>query len=125
MAGVFQAPNLGPCCACGCQGDDVRNILMLKRLAPVPGTGWGCVVCGLPPNGAIAILCGACLHSGEPARFAVYGLAADQQRIPVADLPPGEFIHDARAHRQHAHQHPVLHNAIISRTHRTEKGGRR
>lgn len=115
MAAIFQAPNLGPCCACGCQGDDVANIIMLHRLAPTPGTGWGCMVCNLPANGAIAVLCNACLNSSAPLRFVVSGLAADQQRIPIEDLPVGEFKHDEAAHRSYE-RHAVSSRVMIDRT---------
>ena len=50
-----EVPNLGPCCHCG-RTDDVRTIVMLSRRGPMPGCGWGCVVCGLPLDGAIAVL---------------------------------------------------------------------
>lgn len=49
----------GTCCACGGHAD-LATFLMLPFRAPVPGTGWGCVVCGLPPDGAIAAICDEC-----------------------------------------------------------------
>ena len=51
-------PDLGPCCCCG-GTERVRDIVMLSRKAPVPGTGWGCVVCGLPNDGASYVCCDA------------------------------------------------------------------
>ncbi len=63
-----EPPDLGPCCACGKSGPDVRNIMMLHVRAPVPGTGWGCFACKLPLNGAVAVLCDICLltHAEPP-----------------------------------------------------------
>jgi len=47
--------DLGPCCAC--EGfESVRNVLMLHVKMTVPGQGWGCLVCGLSFDGALAVL---------------------------------------------------------------------
>jgi hypothetical protein len=56
-------PDLGPCCACGKAGLMVRNIIMLPVRGPADGNGWGCFQCGLPMEGAVAVLCDACLES--------------------------------------------------------------
>lgn len=53
--------DLGPCCACGRIGHSpVRNILLLDVQGLEPGRGWGCSVCNLPADGAIAIVCDDC-----------------------------------------------------------------
>lgn len=50
---------LGECCIC--QGAvAVRNIILLPSKCPTPGQGWDCEVCGLPPDGALAVLCECC-----------------------------------------------------------------
>lgn len=85
--------DLGPCCTCLEHRIDVRNILMLPLRAPVPGTGWGCVVCHLPADGAVAVLCDACV--GEAPRYACDGYPKDGGRIPVG-LLSGPFDHDPR-----------------------------
>lgn len=86
----------GPCCAC--EGTEhVRNIMMLHFKAPVPGTGWGCVVCNLPFDGAVAVLCDRCLEIQAGLRFAVNGFAADKKRIPYEDLR-GVHEHDMKFH---------------------------
>jgi len=41
--------DLGACCACGRSDSLVRNVVMLEQRASVPGTGWGCLLCNLPP----------------------------------------------------------------------------
>lgn len=61
---------LGPCC--GCQTiDGVRHVLTLNQKSPKPGHGWGCVQCGLAPDGAVAVLCDKCVE-----RFKRDGLTA-------------------------------------------------
>jgi len=89
--------DLGPCCAChGTRR--VRNIVMLPRRAPVPGTVWGCFVCGLPGDGAIAVLCDPC-HAEliEPVE-AVYGYASNRGRVAIALLDAAPFAHDPAKH---------------------------
>jgi hypothetical protein len=92
---VTDAPDLGPCCRCRATAG-VVNILMLDRRAPVPGTGWGCVVCGLPSDGAIAVLCNACL--GRRPVEVCHGYPAEGLRIGFEDLEPGAFEHDLTKH---------------------------
>jgi hypothetical protein len=77
--------DLGTCCACGgTQG--VRNVIMLDKKAPIPGRGWGCVVCKLPLDGAIAVLCDDCLDSKAEIRFACRGYPATDGRVPIGEL---------------------------------------
>ena len=66
--------------------------------APVPGTGWGCVVCRQPNDGAMAIVCDECLAGKRPYQFAIRGFAADRQRIPIGELA-GSFGHNLDYHR--------------------------
>jgi hypothetical protein len=98
MSGV----NLGGCCMCS--GPGARNILMLHRRAPVAGHGWGCAQCGLPPDGAAAVLCDECLdlYAEKPdlLEFCCRGYPAIDGRIAIADLPPGDFDHDMSKHEQ-------------------------
>lgn len=94
--------SLGPCCGCGCEGPEVRNIMMLDKIAPVPGTGWGCVVCGLPNDGAIAVTCDDCAGSEvngfSHVRYVCAGYAGDGVRVPLAGLSPAPFRHDQSKH---------------------------
>jgi hypothetical protein len=87
------APDLGPCCNCG-STEDVRNVLMLNHRAPVPGTGWGCVVCNLPHDGAVAVLCDSCADKGDPIRAVCVGYPKNGKRMPLDQLPQGDFEHD-------------------------------
>lgn len=93
-------PDLGPCCICG--GGGAVNIIMLHRRGAIPGRGWGCVQCGLPSDGAAAVLCPACLdkYQADPAALtmACRGYPGTDGRVPIADLPEGEFDHDPAKH---------------------------
>ena len=98
---MWATPDLGPCCACSKEDvRSVRNIVCLDRLAPVPGTGWGCFVCGLPMNGASAAICDECMRDEREIKFAIKGLAADKQRVPIDELAPGDFQHDPGLHAE-------------------------
>ncbi|MBI1207475.1 MAG: hypothetical protein GC191_09340 [Azospirillum sp.] len=94
------APDLGPCCICS--GTAPSNILMLARRAAVPGHGWGCVQCGLPSDGAVAVLCDGCLtlYQADAAILTACcrGWPATDGRIAIADLPQGVFEHNLAMH---------------------------
>lgn len=83
---------VGPCCACG-KMRALRNILTLPRRG-APGHGWGCVICKLPADGAVAALCDDCFDLGIKLKFVCAGYAKDPARIALADLPPEPFKHD-------------------------------
>jgi hypothetical protein len=91
------AIDLGGCCACRNAGPTVRNIVMLPFRAPVSGKGWGCVVCHLPSDGAVAVLCDACLESGAPIRDVCAGYPAENMRMARESLKEA-FDHDMRFH---------------------------
>jgi hypothetical protein len=93
--------DFGPCCRCG-RCHDVRNILMLSRRAPTPGKGWGCVVCGLPADGAVAVLCDDCVASGEGPRFVCTGYPATDGRTPIEETSDEPFDHDETKHAEEA-----------------------
>lgn len=88
--------NLGTCCACG-GAENVRNIICLNKLAPAPGKGWACVVCGLPPIGALAVLCDRCLESNAEPRWACAGYPGTDGRVPIEELQ-GKAEHDMSKH---------------------------
>ena len=93
---------LGPCCICG--GPDAEAIVMLDRRCIVPGHGWGCVVCGLPNDGASSVLCDGCREDfkRDPTllKIACRGYPATEGRIAIADLPPHPFDHDTAKHEE-------------------------
>lgn len=90
---VGELTQFGPCCGCSRTDKPVRNIMMLNKFGPLPGKGWGCVVCNLPPHGAIAVMCDDCVDQ-EPT-FVCKGFAAEGQRVPVETLSTDVFDHDA------------------------------
>lgn len=83
-------PDLGPCCACGLGGPDCNNVMMLEVKAPVPGTGWGCAACYLPLDGAVAVLCEACLAEGRDPVEVADGYLIERRRAP---MPPAWPVH--------------------------------
>ena len=98
----MSVPYLGPCCECG-GGANVRNVVMIPQRAPKPGTGWGCVQCDLPPDGAVAVLCDKCLvalgycKEARPLRVCA-GWPADGKRMAYSDLATERFDHDLSKH---------------------------
>jgi hypothetical protein len=98
--------DLGPCCACGRDKPDAlkdlptvwaRNIVMLEFKALTPGYGWGCFVCGLAMEGAVACLCDDCMTIGRPIRFAVDGEVRLKKRIMIERLTV-PHLHDMTKH---------------------------
>lgn len=93
---------LGSCCACELTGPSVRHLIALPRRAPIPGTGWECTQCGQPADGAIAVLCTACLYGSVPIRFAIRGYPGSPDRTPIADLGTERFDHRMDGHPEAA-----------------------
>lgn len=92
-------PKLGSCCGCGKTHRTVRNVYSLGFEAPIPGTGWGCVVCGLPENGAVAVICDACHDAKKPILAVCVGYAGKDKRMSY-DLAgtAAPFGHDVTKH---------------------------
>ena len=88
--------DLGTCCACG-GVDQVRNIIMLPLRTPSPGYGWGCVICGLPPDGAVAVLCDGCLSRQQEPSFVCNGPPTAKGRVPIGESTT-PFDHDDSKH---------------------------
>lgn len=95
------SPYMGTCCTCGKDAPDVRNVMMLHYRAPEAGKGWGCVVCDLPPDGAVAVLCDKCLEKMQRGAgqivYACVGYAGENQRVRVDALTEA-FDHDMSKH---------------------------
>lgn len=90
----------GPCCGCGSTDKRARNMLMLSRRGPSPGKGWGCVVCGLPSDGAVAVMCDSCVTAEVDPQFVCVGWISEGGRMPIAELPNEPFDHDMAKHRE-------------------------
>lgn len=90
------APFFGPCCACY-QVVPLRNIAFLEQKAPTPGTGWGCVQCGLADDGAIALFCDLCADALKEIRWACAGKIDKPERVPVGQLT-GKHKHNRARH---------------------------
>ena len=101
----FMEFDLGPCCACQKTGASVRNIVSLPFIASQPGTGWGCVACELPADGALAVVCDHCLETHAPLRFATDGFAVDKGRVPIETLTE-PYKHDLSRHKDQSQVEP-------------------
>jgi hypothetical protein len=80
----------------------VRNFIMLSRRAVTPGTGWGCFVCGLPQDGAMAVVCDGCLEGyadgAKMLRFVIDAQTGQCGRVPIEGLSDEPFEHDMSKH---------------------------
>ena len=90
-------PDYGACCACNTTGPTVRNFLCLDKKAPVPGQGWGCMVCDLPLDGAVAVVCDSCLENECLPEQAIYGYPSEKKRCFIATLTE-DFKHQDVPH---------------------------
>ena len=93
----------GPCCACEKAGPH-RNIVMMHFTSPIEGVGWGCVICGLPADGAVAVLCDDCIeegrqHQGDEIKSVVLGYPENGERIGVDEYQHRDFDHSPDLHR--------------------------
>lgn len=90
------------CCACGKQTTD-RNILLANKKAPIPNTGWGCHICGLPADGAIATLCNDCFEkilkdkNISIIKYVYKGFPENGELFSIEKLTE-DFIHDETKH---------------------------
>ena len=106
--------NLGTCCNCE-TNQDVIFIVDLNYKAPIPGTGWGCLVCNLPPDGAVAVLCVNCRNDlaerkSDEINNVCVGFPGNNKRIPYLDfIKTAEvFIHNRMKHA--ANRSPIIQN---------------
>jgi len=89
----------GTCCVC--QSDmEMYNIIQLDYKVESE-SGWGCFKCGLPMQGAVAVVCDGCLdeHGNDiedQIRFLMDGVKGRIPVPPVADRIPHE--HDLSLH---------------------------
>ncbi|HYK54157.1 MAG TPA: hypothetical protein VEV38_11555 [Candidatus Eremiobacteraceae bacterium] len=91
-------PVTGPCCNC-LEITALRNVMFIHRRGPTPGRGWGCVVCNLPQDGAVALICDACARTlTDLPKFVCTGYMKDGERTPLDTLSPEPFDHDPEFH---------------------------
>jgi hypothetical protein len=95
---------LGPCCRCRDQIYEGGMIIMLNVECQIRGHGWGCLVCGVPANGACVVLCTACgdlLSQGTVIRDycleACRGFPRVDGRCSIGELTT-PFDHDYSRH---------------------------
>lgn len=104
-------PGFGPCCCC--EGDVARNpaLMMLEFQGPGGFTGWGCLVCGLPPRGAIAVLCQACMRAQRLPQFVAAGRnVGDNLRVRLDEkFTQVPFTHRLEMHPELWPQHKRRH----------------
>ena len=89
--------NLGSCCCCGREDKTVRNVVCLHKRSPIHGRGWGCVVCGLPSDGASYVCCDECLEKKAEPKWACRGYPGIDGRVPIDELE-GVHEHDMSRH---------------------------
>jgi hypothetical protein len=92
-------PDLGSCCCCE-RPDGVHNVIMLEIQSPTPGQGWHCPICGLPPNGCIAVVCDECFQAQRNLRWVCTGHPLTDGRTRWDKIEPVAFHHDMSKHQQ-------------------------
>jgi hypothetical protein len=110
--------DLGTCCTCQNPDKHVRNIMSLSFRTPY-GFGWGCFQCGLPMEGAIAVICDECLESNAEIREFVKGEALGKQRAPMSELTE-PFDHDLSKHPEVNEPSIVVERHNLDEAERTE-----
>lgn len=90
---VAEAPDFGPCCACLCSDKPALGVVMLPLRAGIPGTGWGCVSCNLPQDGAVAVMCESCIAGKSALQMVCEGFVTEKGRRPISDLSSEPFDH--------------------------------
>lgn len=90
------SPIEGPCCACG-QFQKMNALVVVDKRRPTPGHGWGCVVCGLPMDGAIAVVCDECVEQRAEIRWVCADYPLSPGRVEITALTE-PFQHDRSRH---------------------------
>jgi hypothetical protein len=97
--------NLGKCCCCEKENETVRNAITLDKKSPVTPGGWGCFICDLPPQGAVAVVCDDCLEKimikESKIKFACLGYPGENRRLEIEKLTE-DFSHDMSKHPEEA-----------------------
>jgi len=101
----YDTPYAGICCNCGEIKPDVRNFVQIEKRAPEPGKGWGCLVCHVPADGAMAVLCDTCMEQvidGAAIQYVCAGYPGENKRVPMSEVTE-RFGHDMRYHPEVKH----------------------
>lgn len=79
---------VGTCCACRRADVGLRNVVCMTFRAPESafGKGWGCVVCAIPGNGALAVICDNCMGREAPIVDVCAGYLAEPARAEAEPL---------------------------------------
>src|SRR5438270_12248351 len=92
---------IGRCCACGVDGRRLPNLIMVRKRAPEHSKGWGCAVCGLPADGAMAAVCLECMPDSfgpgdriPELQLVCRGYVGEPERVPIGTLTE-TWDHDA------------------------------
>lgn len=80
-------PVLTTCCACG-REVYCPFVVLIRRRAPSPGTGWGCLACRASLDGGITLLCRDCVNGGVRPWTMLDGPVPSPGRVPIRDLAP-------------------------------------
>jgi len=93
--------DLGNCCAClGTQ--NVNNIMCMPFEGPPGFQGWGCMICGIPTRGAIAVLCDTCVELGAVPRYIVGGrFVSSTMRVTLDGFERKAFDHIEARHAEY------------------------
>lgn len=79
------------CCGCGAMFPRetlLKDRVFLEIRGPAAGKGWGCTVCGLAPDGAVAVVCAACFDADRQPRMVCSGFPSEPGRVEVRTLFP-------------------------------------
>ena len=98
--------DLGPCCICQETNPTVRNLITLPYRDPNDDspTGWGCLLCNLPPNGTTAVICDNCMakHGNKDLKsqlkHVIHGYPALHGRKPFQPDLLEPFDHNLELH---------------------------
>jgi len=103
--------DLGPCCAC--QRAASTKVVMLEILSPTPGHGWGCIDCGLPPNGAIAVVCDDCFRDQRRLLYVCTGFPGTEGRTHWSAMKQEAFLHDQSKHAPEDFEDGGVHPRVL------------
>jgi hypothetical protein len=96
---AFTCLGMGPCCLC--EAPEAVAIWFVEKQGQ--GQGWGCAQCGLPPRGAVIVLCDRCSTERENDEAFTWRdvprYCDGKERRPIAELLDApDFGHDLRQH---------------------------